>query len=345
MWKSLATVKPYLWRYRKAMALGGLCLALKDLAQAGQPLMIRAAIDALSGRAGSAFVRFAFYLLALAAVKGLFQFWMRVILIGVSRDIEYDLRNDLFATPGGSRLRITYARTRTGDIMARATNDLNAVRMMLGPGVMYCFETGLTFALAIAIMLRADWRLALCVARPGAGREPGRGALRRRHSPPLRTDTGNLLRYFQPGAGKPGGRAHGAGLRAGARRNRAVSKRSTASTSRRTWRWSESREFSSRCWRRWWALTFLAGAVVRRRAGAGRPHFDRQLRHVQHLHGHAGVAHDCAGLGGEPDPARHRVARPHQPDSGPAPVPRRQRQGAGLAGARRDPLPPRGGGI
>ena len=165
MWKSLATVKPYLWRYRKAMALGGLCLALKDLAQAGQPLMIRAAIDALSGRAGSAFVRFALYLLALAAVKGLFQFWMRVILIGVSRDIEYDLRNDLFGRLVGLSPDY-FARTRTGDIMARATNDLNAVRMMLGPGVMYCFETGLTFALAIAIMLRADWRLALCSLAP-----------------------------------------------------------------------------------------------------------------------------------------------------------------------------------
>ncbi|MGA2144977.1 MAG: ABC transporter ATP-binding protein [Bryobacteraceae bacterium] len=165
MWKSLATVRPYLWRYRKAMAAGGLCLVLKDLAQAAQPLMIRAAIDAFSGRAGYAFLRFALYLLGLAAVKGLFQFWMRVVLIGVSRDIEYDLRNDLFARLVGLSPDY-FARTRTGDIMARATNDLNAVRMMLGPGVMYCFETGLTFVLAIAIMLRADWRLALCSLAP-----------------------------------------------------------------------------------------------------------------------------------------------------------------------------------
>ncbi len=65
--------------------------------------------------------------------EGLFQYWMRVILIGISRDIEYDLRNDLFA----HLIRLSsdfYARYRTGDIMARATNDLNAVRMMLGPG-------------------------------------------------------------------------------------------------------------------------------------------------------------------------------------------------------------------
>ena len=90
---------------------------------------------------------------------------MRVILIGISRDIEFDLRNDLFA----HLIRLSpeyYARTRTGDIMARATNDLNAVRMMLGPGVMYWFETSLTFILAIVIMTRVDWRLALFAVMP-----------------------------------------------------------------------------------------------------------------------------------------------------------------------------------
>jgi ATP-binding cassette subfamily B protein len=145
------------------MALGGLCLVMKDLAQALQPLMIRGAVD--SFRSGSAFVRFAGYLVGLALLKGIFQYWMRVILIGISRDIEFDLRNDLFA----HLIRLSpeyYARTRTGDIMARATNDLNAVRMMLGPGVMYWFETSLTFILAIAIMTRVDWRLAMFAVMP-----------------------------------------------------------------------------------------------------------------------------------------------------------------------------------
>ena len=95
MWRSLATVRKYLWRYRRGMAVGGLCLVLKDLAQALQPLMIRGAIDALGGR-GALFVRFALFLLGLALLKGIFQYWMRVIIIGISRDIEYDLRNDLF---------------------------------------------------------------------------------------------------------------------------------------------------------------------------------------------------------------------------------------------------------
>jgi ATP-binding cassette subfamily B protein len=163
MWESLATVRKYLWRYRWGLALGGLCLVLKDLAQAAQPLMIRAAVDSI--RDGGFFVRFALYLAGLAILKGFFQYWMRVIIIGISRDIEFDLRNDLFAHLMGLSPDF-YARTRTGDIMARATNDLNAVRMMLGPGVMYWFETSLTFVLAIAIMVRVDWRMALLATLP-----------------------------------------------------------------------------------------------------------------------------------------------------------------------------------
>jgi ATP-binding cassette subfamily B protein len=166
MWKSLATLRKYLWRYRWGMALGLLCLVLKDLAQAAQPLMIRGAVDALTKSLGArAAVRFAGYLVALSLLKGIFQYWMRVIIIGISRDIEYDLRNDLFRHLV-SLSSDYYQRTRTGDIMARSTNDLNAVRMMLGPGVMYWTETSLTFVLAVAVMVSFDWRLALLSILP-----------------------------------------------------------------------------------------------------------------------------------------------------------------------------------
>jgi ATP-binding cassette subfamily B protein len=90
---------------------------------------------------------------------------MRVILIGISRDIEYDLRNDLLAHLV-SLSPDFYARQRTGDIMARATNDLNAVRMMLGPGIMYWTETSLTFALAVSVMAITDWRLMVFAVLP-----------------------------------------------------------------------------------------------------------------------------------------------------------------------------------
>ncbi|MGO4885268.1 MAG: ABC transporter ATP-binding protein [Bryobacteraceae bacterium] len=166
MWESLRTVRVYLWRYRGGLALGLGALVLKDVAGAVQPLVIRSAIDSFSHAfALTRLWRFAALLVALAAVKGLFQYWMRVIIIGISRDIEYDLRNDLFRhlvdlSPD------YYGRVRTGDIMARATNDLNAVRMMLGPGIMYWTETSLTFLLAIVIMVTVDWRLAALAILP-----------------------------------------------------------------------------------------------------------------------------------------------------------------------------------
>src|SRR5580693_5315495 len=166
MWESLRTVRVYLRRYRGGLALGLGALVLKDVAGAVQPLVIRAAIDTLSHAFGlSRLLRFAGLLVGLAAVKGIFLYWMRVIIIGISRDIEYDLRNDLFRhlvdlSPD------YYARMRTGDIMARSTNDLNAVRMMLGPGIMYWVETSLTFLLAIIIMVTVDWRLAVLAILP-----------------------------------------------------------------------------------------------------------------------------------------------------------------------------------
>jgi ATP-binding cassette subfamily B protein len=128
--------------------------------------MIGRAVDALTKSLGApAAMRYAAYLVGLSVVQGVFQYWMRVIIIGISRDIEYDLRNDLFRHLVGLSPDY-YQRTRTGDIMARATNDLNAVRMMLGPGIMYWTETSLAFVLAISIMVSFDWRLTLLSILP-----------------------------------------------------------------------------------------------------------------------------------------------------------------------------------
>ena len=79
-------------------------------------------------------------MLEVAAVRGIFLFLTRWIVIGISRDIEFDLRNDLFAHLETLSYSY-YQRTRTGDIMARVTNDLNAVRMLLGPAIMYSANT------------------------------------------------------------------------------------------------------------------------------------------------------------------------------------------------------------
>jgi ATP-binding cassette subfamily B multidrug efflux pump len=159
-------LRPYLWRYRRGFALGFASLAIKDLLGAALPLAMRGAIDRLTRGGGLRLVvAFCGLMILISACKGLFQYWMRVILIGISRDVEYDLRNDLFARLVTLDSEF-YGRMRTGDILARATNDMNAVRMMLGPGVMYWCETSITLVLSIAVMLVVDWRLTLVALAP-----------------------------------------------------------------------------------------------------------------------------------------------------------------------------------
>ena len=166
MWSVFKNARPHLWRYRRGLTLGMGSLVLKDVVSASLPLVIRAGVDSLtSGFRLAVVFEFAAILVGLSLLKGIFQYWMRVILIGISRDIEYDLRNQLF-----SHLMTLssdfYARYRTGDIMARSTNDLNAVRMMLGPGIMYWTETVFTAILSVAVMLSVDWKLTLICLVP-----------------------------------------------------------------------------------------------------------------------------------------------------------------------------------
>jgi ATP-binding cassette subfamily B multidrug efflux pump len=151
--KSLRPLLPYLKRYRWGYAAGTLCVFLTNGIWILFPLVLgKAADDLHEGVTRHKLFVYAALLLAIAVTKGIFQFLTRWIVIGVSRDIEFDLRNDLFA-----RLEILsysyYQRHRTGDIMARATNDLNAVRALLGPAIMYSANTIVYTAGALAFMV------------------------------------------------------------------------------------------------------------------------------------------------------------------------------------------------
>jgi ATP-binding cassette subfamily B multidrug efflux pump len=142
----------YALKYRGSFLVGFLCVIVTSAVGVAAPWVLKYAIDDLMLSADAGTVRlYAVALVALAAVGGFFRFLMRRIIIGASRDIEYDLRNDFFAHL--QRLDLAYfQRHRTGDLMSRATNDLAAVRMMIGPAVMYSTTTGLVFVVALGLM-------------------------------------------------------------------------------------------------------------------------------------------------------------------------------------------------
>ncbi len=151
--KNLRPLLPYLKRYRWHYAVGTACVFLTNGIWILFPLVIgKAADDLHEGVTRHKLLVYAGLLLAIAVTKGIFQFLTRWIVIGISRDVEFDLRNDLFARL--EKLSYSYyQRHRTGDIMARATNDLNAVRMLLGPAIMYSANTIVYTTGALAFMI------------------------------------------------------------------------------------------------------------------------------------------------------------------------------------------------
>ncbi len=163
---SLYYLLPYLGRYRRKLAIGAFMVLMTGLAGMCAPWVLKYVIDDLQ----AAFAReklyyYALLILGIAATEGFFRFWMRKILIGVSREIEYDLRNDFLAHL--QKMSLTFFQSRsTGDIMSRATNDLNAVRSVLGPGIMYSATTIITVVIATGILLHLNWKLTLLAYIP-----------------------------------------------------------------------------------------------------------------------------------------------------------------------------------
>ena len=166
MFARFRPIGPYLARYRGRFTTGFVCLALGQTIGALVPLVIRAGVDDLTHQVVlQRLAVVAGVLIGLSLVKAVFQFWTRWILIGISRDVEYDLRNSLFR----HLLRLSqryYTEHRTGDLMSKLTNDLNAVRNMIGPGIMYSASTVVIGISTIALMLHLDWKLTLYALAP-----------------------------------------------------------------------------------------------------------------------------------------------------------------------------------
>jgi ATP-binding cassette subfamily B multidrug efflux pump len=189
-WKQLTKLLPYFSGRMRAVAVGLVTLAVMGIVGTLLPLSFGVIMDTLAGnpqplgRMSQAWPNLVHFLipayqpssartviiyclvaLVIILVKGVFSYWTREILIGLSRDIEYDLRNDLLDRLLGMEPEF-YVRNRTGELMSRATNDLNAVRMVLGPGIMYSATTLVTMIFALLFMFTLSPSLSLWVLIP-----------------------------------------------------------------------------------------------------------------------------------------------------------------------------------
>jgi len=162
----LRRLLPALSRHRRPLVLGLLALVATTALSVASPWVLRLAIDDLHlAVTREKLWLYAGAILALAAVEGFFRYQMRMVLIRVSREMEYELRNDVFRHLTLLAPRY-YQENRIGEVMSRATNDMSAVRMVLGPGIMYAASTVATFAGTVTLMLVISPRLTLLASVP-----------------------------------------------------------------------------------------------------------------------------------------------------------------------------------
>jgi ATP-binding cassette subfamily B protein len=166
MFRDLAPLFGYMRRYRWGYLWGTLSCVATNTVAVQFPRVLGKAVDVLkSGTTREKILFYAGLLVAISMAKGVFLYAQRWILIGISRDIELDLRNDLFRKLEEQDSGF-YQRYRTGDIMARMTNDLNAVRMLLGPALMYSANTLFFTVGALFFLLRISPYLTLVALAP-----------------------------------------------------------------------------------------------------------------------------------------------------------------------------------
>jgi ATP-binding cassette subfamily B multidrug efflux pump len=151
----------YFARYKRTIIVGTICVFMTNVVRLTAPVVLRHAVDDLTAQiTNSKLLEYAGLIVAIALTQGIFLFAQRRLLINMSRDIEYDLRNDFYEHL--QKLPFEFYQThRTGDLMARATNDLSAVRMIVGPALMYSMNTVFAMALIVPLMGSVSWRLTL----------------------------------------------------------------------------------------------------------------------------------------------------------------------------------------
>ncbi len=153
--------REYLVRHALMLGLGACFILVANLIALAPPIVLQDAIDGIGrGSSVGGLARYALLIVAIAVGAGVFQFCSRFVINAVSRQIEYEMRADLFGH--FQRLDLEYfQRNKLGDLVARATNDLTQVRQMLGPGLTNLCNTTIAFTVTAIAMAQIDWQLAL----------------------------------------------------------------------------------------------------------------------------------------------------------------------------------------
>jgi len=151
----------YFDRHKVSLILGGLCVLGSSGFSLLKPMIVGNAVDELAkALTRGSLVRYGLLFVAASAVEGVFLYLQRSIIIGASRRIEFEMRNDFYAHL--QKLPVSYYQDqRTGDLMSRATNDISSVRMLIGPAVMHSFSSLIVVTGAFIMMLRIDRFMAL----------------------------------------------------------------------------------------------------------------------------------------------------------------------------------------
>jgi ATP-binding cassette, subfamily B, multidrug efflux pump len=184
MSQTFAILRPYVAPYRWAISLSLIAVIASKLPQVALPKILQISIDHLqTGQTPPAIQSAANWLdwslpdiytllfvygvlyVGLSVLAGLFIFAGRWYMIAASRRIEHDIRTALFMKLSTLSTRF-YQRSQSGDVISRTTNDMDGVRMMLGPGVMYSVNSVFSFAFAMSLMVSINWKLTLVSLMP-----------------------------------------------------------------------------------------------------------------------------------------------------------------------------------
>jgi len=150
---SLKKLNKYFLNYKKKLLFGIVFILFSNMFQVFIPLQLRKGIDGIINNAAvSELINYSLLIVGAALLSGIFRFLIRETIIVISREIEFDLRQDFWSHIQKLPLKF-FQNNSTGNIMSHATNDISAVRMYVGPAVMYSVDTGTKFIIVISIML------------------------------------------------------------------------------------------------------------------------------------------------------------------------------------------------